>query len=76
MNKRITMVCSNQRKYSFSVNHMTNFKEDFNKVFAEDRVNQVKLIMNQIFRKHKETMKRGVKFYVPIKALLLRVKLT
>lgn len=75
MSKRITMVCSNQRKYSFSVTQQTNFKDDFAKALSDDRVSQLKLIMNMIFRRHKETMKRGVKFYVPIKALLFRVKL-
>jgi hypothetical protein len=32
-------------------------------------------MMNMIFKKHKETLKRGAKFYVPIKALMLRSKL-
>ena len=31
--------------------------------------------MNQVFRKHKETMRRGIKFNVPIRALMMRCKI-
>ena len=54
---------------------MIQTKEEYNKVFNEERLNQVKLMMNMIFKKHKETLRRGAKFYVPIKALMYRSKL-
>jgi hypothetical protein len=50
-------------------------KDDSDKAFKDERLNQIKLIMNQIFKKHKETMKRGAKFSVPIKAMMHRCKI-
>ena len=34
------------------------------------------MLMNSIFAKNKETVRRGIKFYVPIKVLMLRAKLS
>jgi hypothetical protein len=73
--RRILIRCNNQRTYSFSAFSLIHNKEEYNKAYNEERLNQVKLMMNMIFKKHKETLKRGAKFYVPIKALMLRSKL-
>jgi hypothetical protein len=51
-------------------------KEEFAKFTAEERLSQIKILMNQLFRKHKETVRRGVRFYVPMKALISRAKIT
>ncbi len=45
------------------------------KFFNEERLNQVKIMMNMIFKKHKETLRRGAKFYVPIKTMMYRCKI-
>lgn len=54
---------------------MNQLKEEYSKYCNEERLNQVKVIMNMIFRRHKETVRRGVKFYVPIRALMFKSKL-
>jgi hypothetical protein len=53
----------------------TKMQEDYQKHMADERLNQVKILMNSHFRSHKDTVRRGVKFYVPIKALVFRAKL-
>lgn len=50
-------------------------KEEYAKYSNEERLSQVKLIMNQIFRKHKETVKRGIKFNVPLRSFMQRCKI-
>ena len=55
---------------------MIQGKDDYAKFASEERVLQIKMLFNQVFKKHKETLRRGVKFYVPIKVLMQRSKLT
>eukprot|EP00347_Sterkiella_histriomuscorum_P010775 403374964 len=73
--KKIVIKGSNQRAYGFTISFVSN-KEECLKHFQDERVLQIKMIMNQIFQKHKESIRRGLKFSVPIKCLLQRCKLT
>jgi hypothetical protein len=50
-------------------------KDDVHKMFNEERLNQVKIIMNMLFKKHKETARRSIKFYVPMRAIFNRHKI-
>ena len=50
-------------------------KDDVHKMFNEERLNQVKIIMNMLFKKHKETARRSIKFYVPMRAIFNRLKI-
>ena len=73
--KKIVIKGSNQKVYAFTINIIQG-KEDYSKYCSEERVLQIKMIMNQVFKKHKETLRRGIKFYVPIKVLMFRSKMS
>ena len=43
---------------------------------SDDRVNQMKLVMNMLFLRHKESTRRGIKFHVAPRTLLPGSKMT
>lgn len=73
--KKLVIKGSNQKVYAFVINFVTS-KDDYQKHCSDERVMQIKMLMNNIFAKNKETVRRGIKFYVPIKVLMLRAKLS
>lgn len=50
--------------------------KEYDNFCSEERVTQLKVISNMIFSKHKESMRRGIKFYAAPKILLPGIKLT
>lgn len=72
--KKIAIKGSNSKIYAFVMNAIQS-TNDYSKFCSEERVVQLKMIMNQIFSRQKETWRRGIKFYTPIKVVMHLIRI-
>ena len=72
----------NQRKIVFKGNNSKSYPftaspaKCYQTFQTEEKVTQLKVLMNMIFQRHKETLRRGVKFYVTSKLIMYLSKLS
>ena len=59
--KKINFRCTNGKNYYFTMTPFS-FKE-FKSQLQLERVTQLKVVSNMILKRHKESARRGVKFY-------------
>ena len=64
--RKLVFKGSNQKNYPFS----TSRADADVRICSEERATQLKVLMNMIFQRHKETLRRGVKFCVPSKLVM------
>lgn len=81
IDKRVQFRCSNARTmaYVFSNKWMMDVEKKeakYDSFVNAERVNQLKLVINMIFQRNKESMRRGVKFDVMPRTLLAGCKMT
>ena len=70
--RKVVFKGSNSKNYPFSASPAT----DYARFCSEERATQLKVLLNMIFQRHKETLRRGVKFYVPSKLIMYLSKLS
>lgn len=70
--RKIIFKGSNSKNYPFTASPATGYAG----FCSEERATQLKVLMNMIFQRHKETLRRGVKFYVPSKLIMYLSKLS
>jgi hypothetical protein len=70
--RKIIFKGSNSKTYPFTASPATGYAG----FCSEERATQLKVLMNMIFQRHKETLRRGVKFYVPSKLIMYLSKLS
>lgn len=77
--KKVHFKCNNGRIYAFVVSSISKLKtmaKELLKFHSDERLIQLKVISNLLFLRHKESARRGIKFYVAPKLLLPFSKLT
>ena len=72
--KRLQFKCNNSKSYAFSVIQLLSLK-DYEDYCSDERVTQLKVISNMIFNKHKESIRRGVKFHATQQVLFQGFKM-
>jgi hypothetical protein len=72
--RKIVFKGSNSKSYPFTASPATG--ATYACFCSEERATQLKVLMNMIFQRHKETLRRGVKFYVPSKLIMYLSKLS
>lgn len=70
--RKVIFKGSNSKSYPYSASPAT----DYSRFCSEERATQLKVLMNMIFQRHKETHRRGIKFYVPSKLIMYLSKLS
>lgn len=70
--RKVVFKGNNSKGYPFSASPAT----DYAKICSEERATQLKVLMNMIFQRHKETLRRGVKFCVPSKLIMYLSKIS
>jgi hypothetical protein len=70
--RKVVFKGNNSKGYPFSASPAT----DYARICSEERATQLKVLMNMIFQRHKETLRRGVKFCVPSKLIMYLSKLS
>ena len=70
--RKVVFKGNNSKCYPFSASPAT----DYARICSEERATQLKVLMNMIFQRHKETLRRGVKFCVPSKLIMYLSKLS
>ena len=59
--KKINFRCTNGKSYYFTLTQCAS--KDFKTQLQLERVTQLKVVSNMILKRHKESARRGVKFY-------------
>lgn len=75
--KKLQFRCNNGKVLAYTFSAIGPKVQDcYAKNMSEERVNQLKILMNIMFTRHKESMRRGVKLHVAPRTLLPGCKMT
>ena len=75
--KKIEFKCNDGKSYAFAILPFNSVKPEnqFEKFLSDERATQLKVIINMMFDKHKESKRRGLKLYAAPKILVMGVRL-
>jgi len=71
--KKIKFMCTNNKSYHFSLGLYT--AKDYSTFLSHERVTQLKVVTNMLLKRHKESARRGIKYYAAPQVLFASCKL-